>query len=148
MPHQTLTISRLAASAEVNVETVRYYQRRGLLNEPARPLRGIRRYNQADVARLQFIRRAQSLGFSLHEIAELLALNGQQACEQTREITELKLADVRHRLRQLQQLEHQLARLVADCKQVIDSACCPTLNLLEKRFENSLDHPFQPELQS
>ena len=132
MASQTLTISRLAASSEVNIETVRYYQRRGLLSEPIRPLGGIRRYSQSDVVRLQFIRRAQSLGFSLHEIAELLALNGQSACEQTRELTELKLADVRRRLEHLQQLEHELVQLVADCRQATAGACCPTLNLLEK----------------
>lgn len=134
MTHQTLTISRLAASAKVNIETVRYYQRRGLLSEPARPLGGIRHYHQSDVTRLLFIKRAQSLGFSLHQISELLALNGQRACEQTREFTELKLADVRRRLEQLQQLEQTLARLVADCRLADAGACCPTLHLLEKEI--------------
>lgn len=134
MTHQTLTISRLAASAKVNIETVRYYQRRGLLSEPTRPLGGIRHYQQSDVTRLLFIKRAQSLGFSLHQIAELLALNGQRACEQTREFTELKLADVRRRLEQLQQLELALVRLVADCRLADAGACCPTLNLLEKEI--------------
>lgn len=132
MNHHTLTISRLAASATVNIETVRYYQRRGLLNEPTRPLGGIRHYQQSDVVRLQFIRRAQSLGFSLDQIAELLALNGQGACEQTRELTELKLADVRHRIEHLQHLEQELMQLVADCRLAAEGACCPTLNLLEK----------------
>lgn len=134
MTTQTFTISRLAASAQVNIETVRYYQRRGLINEPARPLRGIRHYHQSDVTRLQFIKRAQSLGFSLHQIAELLALNGQRVCEQTRELTELKLADVRRRLEQLQQLEQALAQLVADCRLANAGACCPTLDLLEKEM--------------
>lgn len=132
MASQTLTISRLAASFEVNIETVRYYQRRGLVNEPARPLGGIRHYQQSDVVRLQFIKRAQSLGFTLDQIAELLVLNGQDACEQTRELTELKLADVRHRIEHLQHLEQELMQLVADCRLAVAGACCPTLNLLEK----------------
>lgn len=130
MPAQNFTISRLAASANVNIETVRYYQRRGLLDEPARPLGGIRHYQQTDVARLQFIRRGQSLGFSLQQIAELLELKGQQACQQTLELTESKLADVRQRLVQLHHLEHELVRLVADCHQAVGGNCCPTLNRL------------------
>lgn len=132
MTSQALTISRLAAAGEVGIETVRYYQRRGLLGEPARPIGGIRHYSQADVERLQFIKRAQSLGFSLNEIAELLALNGQRVCEHTREITEQKLADVRRRLGQLQQLEQGLIALVADCAQVRSGDCCPTLEFLER----------------
>ena len=68
------------------------------------------------------------------KISELLALNGQRACEQTREFTELKLADVRRRLEQLQQLEQTLARLVADCRLADAGACCPTLHLLEKEI--------------
>jgi len=135
----TFTISRLAASAEVNIETVRYYQRRGLLIEPARPLGGIRHYSLSDVARLRFIKRAQLLGFSLNEIAELLALDGQKVCEQTRAITELKLADVRLRLGQLQQLEQELVQLVADCRLVDAGSCCPTLNLLEKQTHRAVD---------
>jgi MerR family mercuric resistance operon transcriptional regulator len=79
-----MTISRLAAAAGVHVETVRYYQRRGLLPEPERPMGSVRRYGPDDVGRLQFIRRAQAMGFSLDEIAGLLEVKGQRACEETR----------------------------------------------------------------
>src|SRR2546428_343680 len=69
-----LTIGRLAESAQVNVETVRYYQRRGLMREPARPMGGVRRYSDDDVRRIRFINRAQQLGFTLEEITKLLQL--------------------------------------------------------------------------
>ena len=104
MTTMTLTIGRLAASASVHIETIRYYQRRGLMHEPARPPGGVRRYGSTDVTRLQFIRRAQTMGFSLEEIAGLLQIKGKRACEQTRQLAELKLADVRRRLGELRQL--------------------------------------------
>ena len=128
----TLTISRLAASADVHVETVRYYQRRGLLPEPRRPQGGVRHYGPAEVARLQFIRRAQTMGFTLQEIAGLLEVRGKRACEQTRQMTEHKLADVRLRLAELRQLERDLVALVAECSRTAADADCPTLSLLEK----------------
>ena len=131
MTTTTLTISRLAASASVHVETVRYYQRRGLLDEPARPLGGVRRYGPTDVTRLQFIRRAQTMGFSLDEIAGLLQVKGKRACEQTRQLAELKLADVRRRLGELRQLENDLMQVVAECSQVPAGEYCPTLDRLE-----------------
>jgi MerR family mercuric resistance operon transcriptional regulator len=132
MRTETVTISQLAAAAEVNVETVRYYQRRGLLPEPPRPAGGIRRYGGGVISRLQFIRRAQSMGFSLDEIAGLLEVRGRQACEQTRQMTELKLIDVRRRLDALRQLESDLEALVEDCAKVRLGDCCPTLDLLEQ----------------
>lgn len=131
MPDNLLTISRLAAAADVHVETVRYYQRRGLLKEPRRPAGGIRRYGQQDLIRLQFIRRAQTMGFSLAEIAGLLEVKGQRACEETRQMTEVKLADVRRRLGELRALENDLIGLVSDCIQAGEGDCCPTLALLE-----------------
>ena len=127
-----LTISRLAASAQVNVETVRYYQRRGLLREPTRPSGGIRRYGADEVSRLQFIRRAQAMGFSLDEIGGLLELKGQRTCESTRQLAELKLADVRRRMAELQQLQCDLEHLVAECSHVPAGASCPTLDRLER----------------
>jgi MerR family mercuric resistance operon transcriptional regulator len=126
-----MTISRLADSAGVHVETVRYYQRRGLLREPARPMGGVRRYDATDVSHLQFIRRAQAMGFSLEEIADLAQLHGQGACEHTRQLTELKLAEVRRKLAELRRLERELAQLVSECAKTPSDACCPTLDRLE-----------------
>ena len=131
MSPRTFTISRLAASAGVHIETVRYYQRRGLLHAPERPAGGVRRYGESDVNRLQFIRRAQVMGFSLDEIADLLKLTGERSCEQTRQLTEHKLADVRLRLEELRQLEIDLEQMVARCSQIPVGACCPTLDLLD-----------------
>lgn len=142
MLDDAITISQLAASAQVNVETVRYYQRRGLLPEPPRPVGGIRRYGSRDVGRLQFIRRAQTMGFSLDEIAGLLELRGRHACKQTRQLTELKLIDVRRRLVELAQLEKDLVVLVADCTRVHSGECCPTLELLERAGSHLLAMPF------
>ena len=122
MATHIMTISRLAAAAGVHVETVRYYQRRGLLPEPERPMGSVRRYGPNEVGRLQFIRRAQAMGFSLDEIAGLLEVKGQRACEQTRRLTEKKLAEVRRRLDELRQLEVDLEHLVEECRHVVTGA--------------------------
>lgn len=132
MRPNTFTISRLAAAADVHVETVRYYQRRRLLRQPERPIGGVRRYDENDVNRLQFIRRAQMMGFSLDEIAGLLEITGERSCEQTRQLTERKLVDVRLRIRELRQLERDLEQKVARCAQVPAGECCPTLDFLER----------------
>ena len=82
---ETLTIGVLAEAAGVNVETIRFYQRKGLMQEPDRPLGGIRRYGEADMARVRFIKSAQRLGFSLDEIADLLKLEDGSQCNEARE---------------------------------------------------------------
>lgn len=133
MDRNAITIGRLAQAADVHVETIRYYQRRGLLRSPERPYGGVRRYGTADIDRLQFIRRAQAMGFSLAEIDGLLDLTGQRACEHTRQLTEQKLADVRRRLLELRRLERGLVELVAACTRTTEGACCPTLDRLERR---------------
>jgi MerR family mercuric resistance operon transcriptional regulator len=81
---ESITIGALAKAANVHVETVRYYQRRGLLREPARPLNSIRRYGVADVSRLRFIKHAQQSGFTLDEVRALLRLSGRPACGASR----------------------------------------------------------------
>ena len=125
-----LTIGRLALAADVHIETVRYYQRVGLLREPERPLGGVRRYEHQDPARLQFIRRAKTMGFTLEEIAGLLQLKGKRACDQTRRLTEHRLFDVRHKLDVLRKLEAELVQLVDECAQAPRSGHCPTLDFL------------------
>ncbi|HOZ25755.1 MAG TPA: MerR family DNA-binding protein [Hyphomonadaceae bacterium] len=127
-----LTIGRLALAADVHIETVRYYQRIGLLREPERPLGGVRRYEHQDLARLQFIRRAKTMGFTLDEIAGLLQLKGKRACEQTRRLTEHKLLDVRRKLEDLQRLETELIQLADDCAHAPRGGHCPTLDFLRQ----------------
>lgn len=126
-----MTIGRLAKAADVHIETIRYYQRRGLLPEPERPQRGVRRYGEADVSRLRFIRRAQAAGFRLDEIASLLQIEGRGACEQTRLLTEQKLSEVRQRIEDLRLLETGLKQLVDECQASAGDAC-PALDRLAR----------------
>ncbi|HEB96504.1 MAG TPA: Hg(II)-responsive transcriptional regulator [Sedimenticola thiotaurini] len=109
------TIGRLARAAGVNVETIRYYQRIGLVTEPPRPARGYRRYPSTTVDRIRFIKRAQELGFSLGEIRELLALDD-AACQEARQIAERKLKTIQKRIRDLAAMENELHRLVDACR--------------------------------
>jgi MerR family mercuric resistance operon transcriptional regulator len=110
-----MTIGTLARAAGVNVETVRYYERRALIARPARAARGIRRYPPDTLARLRFIKRAQELGFTLREIIELLAL-GSDACAPTRILAERKRADVDARLRDLKAMRRTLTQLIRRCE--------------------------------
>ena len=112
---ETLTIGALAKAANVHIETVRYYQRRGLLREPARPLNGIRRYGVADVSRLRFIRHAQRSGFSLDEVRALLRLSGRPACGASRTLAAKKLAAIEEKMRMLVRLRRELRAWVAAC---------------------------------
>jgi len=127
-----LTIGRLALAADVHIETVRYYQRVGLLREPERPIGGVRRYEHEDLARLQFIRRAKTMGFTLEEIAGLLQLKGKRACAQTPRLTEHKLFDVRRKLEDLRRLEAELVQFADACAQVPRGGHCPTLDFLRQ----------------
>lgn len=125
-----MTIGQLAAEAGVNVETVRYYQRRGLLATPRRPPGTIARYSQAALTRLRFIKRAQSLGFSLENVQALLALEDGQSCLEARSIAEHKLTDVRQRIRTLRKLEHALQDLVDRCSATRRTVSCPLIAAL------------------
>ncbi|WP_240126223.1 Hg(II)-responsive transcriptional regulator [Thermomonas alba] len=110
-----LTIGALARAAGVNVETIRFYQRKGLLPEPDRSYGSIRRYGEADVARVRFVKSAKRLGFSLAEIAGLLALEDGLHCEEAQAQAAHKLADVRARLADLERIEAALDELVRRC---------------------------------
>ena len=125
------TIGRLARQAGVNVETVRYYQRRGLLEEPRRPAGGIRRYSEAHARRLRFIKQAQGLGFSLEEVKDLLALEDGRHCREAERLGSLKLVAVRERLAQLRQVERALASLVEQCRCNTGKVSCPLIAALE-----------------
>jgi MerR family mercuric resistance operon transcriptional regulator len=127
---QTYTISRLAAAAGVNVETVRYYQRRRLMPEPVRPAGGTRRYSDADAQRLRFIKRAQRMGFALAEVENLLDLRARHSCRTTRDLAASKLRSVDYRIRELRQLQKELAALVAQCDANASDADCPILDRL------------------
>lgn len=126
-----LTISKLAHEAGVNVETIRFYQRRGLLAEPDKPLGGIRRYSPPDVARVLFIKAAQRIGFTLDEIAQLLNLDDGMHCSEARAIAEHKLETVRARRADLQRIETVLAQLVGRCEASGGNVSCPLIDALQ-----------------
>lgn len=125
-----LTIGRLAQAAEVNVETVRYYQRRGLMREPARPMGSVRRYSSDDVKRIRFIKRAQQLGFTLEEVTNLLALEDGRSCRETERLAEQKLALVEARIADLQRLRKTLKELIGRCEVGRGRVACPIIESL------------------
>lgn len=127
---EQMTIGQLAAAAGVNVETVRYYQRRELLAAPSRPNGGIGRYAAAALTRLRFIKRAQTLGFTLDDVQALLSLDDGRGCSAARQIGEHKLADVRQRLQALRILEAALQDLVSRCSTKKRKVNCPLIEAL------------------
>ena len=114
----TFTIGELAKRTGVGIETIRYYERCGLMPEPPRSPAGYRQYTQADVQRIEFIMRAKELGFSLKEIAELLNLRADTSttCADIRRGARLKIADIEKRIRNLERMREALVRLVASCR--------------------------------
>jgi len=129
---QGLTIGAVAKAAGVNVETVRFYQRRHLLPEPDKPYGGIRRYGTSDIARVRFVKAAQRLGFSLDEVAGLLTLDDGTHCAEARQLAEVKLADVRARLKDLRRIETVLAGLVRECGTSRGRVSCPLIESLQR----------------
>ncbi len=119
---QNLTIKGLAMEASVGVETVRYYQRRGLMSVPA-SAGGIRRYDERDVARLRFIRRAQAGGFTLAEIGELLVLNSGTDRARAHEIARSRIDALDNRIAELIDVRESLVRLADDCENGQDGPC-------------------------
>ena len=125
-----MTIGTLARRAGVNVETIRYYQRLKLLEAPARPPRGFRRYPEDAAARVTFIKRAQELGFSLAEIRRLLRLGNPQGCGAARMLAAEKLALVESRLADLERLRGVLRELIGRCDRNRGKIACPIIESL------------------
>jgi MerR family mercuric resistance operon transcriptional regulator len=126
------TIGTLADAAGVKVETIRYYQRRGLMTEPRRPHGSIRRYAQGDLARVRFIKAAQRLGFSLDQVGELLKLEDGAHCDEARSLAEHRLRDVREKLADLLRIEAALGQLVARCGSARGAVKCPLISSLQQ----------------
>jgi MerR family mercuric resistance operon transcriptional regulator len=112
---ENMSIGAFAKVAGVNVETIRFYPRKGLLPEPARPYGSIRRYGVTDVGRMRFVKSAQRLGFSLDEVSELLQLEDGAHCGEASVLAEAKLRDVQLKLTDLQRMEAVLSALVTAC---------------------------------
>ncbi|MHB8455062.1 MAG: Hg(II)-responsive transcriptional regulator [Acidiferrobacterales bacterium] len=126
-----LTIGTLADRAGVNVETIRFYQRKGLLLQPQRPAGGIRHYALSDLGRVRFIKSAQRLGFSLDEVAELLKLEDGSHCTEARQQAEKKLADIHAKLADLRSIEAALEEMVACCRAARGRVRCPLIAALQ-----------------
>jgi MerR family mercuric resistance operon transcriptional regulator len=126
------TIGEMAGAAGVNVETVRFYQRKGLMHKPKKSHGSIRRYGESDLARLRFIRSAQRLGFSLDEIGELLKLEDGTRCGEARMLAERKLVDVRRKLFDLQHIETALTQLIDHCAANRGKVACPMIASLQE----------------
>jgi len=134
-----MTIGEVATRSRVNIQTVRYYERRGLLPTPRRSTAGYRQYPDDVVPRIRFIKRAQELGFTLEEIAELLALRVRhgEACHEVSHRASAKVVLVRQKLRELENLKRVLEGLVEACERRAPTAECPILEALEEPLEHA-----------
>jgi DNA-binding transcriptional MerR regulator len=129
--------SELAGRVGVNAETLRYYERRGLLADPPRTLGGYRDYPVSAVGLLRFVKRAQALGFTLGEVEELLHLEngGPESCDAARALAEGRRADLEERIRDLQRMRDSLVDLVATCDLPRSDRSCALLAAIENRAE-------------
>lgn len=128
-----LSIGALARGAGVGVETVRYYQRRGLMTEPQRQPGQIRRYDCDDLERLRFIRAAKSLGFSLDDVEELLRLEASGSCDDVKRLVQARHRDIARQIDLLQETQAVLSEVLRHCERSGGRVRCPLLASLEKR---------------
>ena len=133
MEKKYFTIGKLARATGVHIETIRFYERKGLIPPPRRRESGYREYTVDDIRRLKFIQRAKMLGFSLREIQELLELrvDEETTCDAVRQRAELKIADVDARIQELQRIRQALKILVQSCYGKGPEGECPILHALE-----------------
>lgn len=138
MPMEALTTSRVAERADVNLHTVRYYEKRGLLPKPSRTSAGYRQYGPEHVAHLRFIKRAQDLGFTLEEIRELLALRATpESGSEVRAQTARKIDEIDAKVRDLQRIRAKLVELEAACAHHGSDASCRVLHALDSPDDDS-----------
>lgn len=131
---ENLTIGQLAKRAKVNIQTVRYYERRGLIPEPPRRRSGYRQYSSDDLARIRFIKHAQEVGFTLKEISELLSLrvDPKMTCAQVKERAQTKIAEINEKIAALEKMRDALTRLAARCRGEGPTSECPILEALSE----------------
>ncbi len=140
---QPLRIGKAAKATGLTVDTIRFYQKAGLLKPPARSAGGYRVFTGIEIDELQFIRKAQDLGFSLAEIKELMHLRGQngQACPEVREIIKRRLATVRAKINALQHLEAELGQALRTCSRAIRAGAhgepCPVIEQIQSTKKRS-----------
>lgn len=129
-----MTVGQLARGAQVKVATIRYYERRGLMPDPSRRASGYREYPPESVRTVRFIKRAQSLGFTLDEIAQLLrlAVGMPRSCSSVRVLATRRIEEMDHKISMLQSMRASLMRLVRTCRRPQKRRDCPLLDALEK----------------
>lgn len=130
-----MRIGQLATSVGVHVETIRYYQRIGLIEVPEKPYGRVRSYDDDDLRRLRFIRRAQGLGFSLEDIRALLELS-MSDCQRVQKLAVVKLNLVKAKLRQLRNIESALTRTIEQCSRRKATEACPIIETLAARTDS------------
>lgn len=138
-----LQIGRVARETGLTIDTIRFYERKGLVRQQARSRGGFRLFSREDVRSLKFVRHAQELGFSLKEIRELQALRGGsvRACEHVRDLLEQKVSRVREKLEELKRLEHELDDALARCRAGLPrrshhrEESCPLLDEIRARSQ-------------
>jgi len=138
-------ISELAERCAINVQTVRFYERRGLLRDPRGGVGGYRDYDEADEERVRFVRQAQALGFTLREVEELLAVRGRNGtAADVKARAREKLAAVREKIEALRGLERTLVGLLAACPGRGGLDGCPILDRIERRAAGPKESPTRP----
>jgi len=133
MVNQAYTIGQLAKKAQVNVQTIRFYERRGILKPIRREESGYRKYDGDSLKRLHFIRQAKELGFSLKEIQDLLGLRirSVETCNRVKSKATEKLDEIQRKISRLKGLEKTMKKLISDCESQQVSYCCPILEKME-----------------
>jgi Hg(II)-responsive transcriptional regulator len=130
-----MTIGKVAQRTGVGIETVRFYEREGLLQEPQRRASGYRQYDESVIARLRFIRRAKELGFTLKEIIDLLSLRVDPAASRAdvKRRAQVKIADIDQRIQSLRRMRKALAKLTAACSGHGTTSECPILEAMGRK---------------
>jgi Hg(II)-responsive transcriptional regulator len=131
-----LTIGQLARQGSVHVETIRYYERRGLISKPPRSVSNYRMYSPEDLHRVKFIKHAQGLGFSLKEIKQLLSLRAttRAKCADVQKYTTFKIEDIQQKIHSLTRMRRSLEKLLRECSGDLPATECPILESLESEI--------------
>lgn len=133
-----MKIGEVAKRSGTGIETIRFYEREGLLLEPERRPSGYRQYDESTVERLDYIRRAKELGFTLAEVRELLELSfAQSDCDHIRQRAEEKIADIEQKIRSLQLMKRSLGKIVDRCRTKNSTEDCPLVHKTKKRSAGS-----------
>ncbi len=133
--HAQMKIGELSKQSGVSIDTIRYYEQRGLMPLVRRTPSGYRQYVSEDASRLRFIVQAKELGFTLEEIGQLLALrSGERSCAEVRALAEAKAADIHTRIGKFSRMQDALLMLAEQCEQISDADPCPILKSLEEKL--------------